>query len=125
MLLAACAVGMIWLLYSIKTPPTSFTPCLVKATTGIPCPSCGTTRAVQSLVEGQWLESFRINPFGLIVFAGLLVIPFWIMVDFLVKRTTFFSCYTRFEQVLRRKYVAIPLVILVLFNWIWNIYKGV
>jgi hypothetical protein len=35
------------------------------------------------------------------------------------------SAYRSFETLVQRKFVAWPLVIVVLLNWFWNIYKGI
>ncbi|EJF36624.1 hypothetical protein HMPREF1320_0562 [Capnocytophaga sp. oral taxon 335 str. F0486] len=34
------------------------------------------------------------------------------------------GAYIKFEQFFKRPYVYIPFFILIVLNWIWNIYKG-
>jgi hypothetical protein len=41
---------------------TAHTMCLIYATTGFPCPACGSTRAVFALLRGDVLESLRWHP---------------------------------------------------------------
>lgn len=57
-------------------------PCLLKAWTGIPCPTCGSTRAVLAIARFEWLDAIRVNPlaaFGVIgLLAAGLAAPFWI-----------------------------------------------
>lgn len=50
-----------------------FTTCLLKLTTGTPCPTCGTTRMCLSLLHGQVVQAFLFNPLMFVVFsvAGL------------------------------------------------------
>jgi hypothetical protein len=96
---------------------------MIKNATGYACPSCGTTRAVQALYKGDLIGSVVFNPFGLIVSFAMLVLPFWVVFDLVTKRQTFYEAYNKMETVLKQKKVAIPLIILVVLNWIWNIYK--
>ena len=39
--------------------------CLIWEVVGVPCPSCGTTRAVRAFFSGNIKESFRYHPFWL------------------------------------------------------------
>ena len=125
--LVACFLGFSWLFFlkliSNKISNIDFTVCLFKKITTIPCPSCGTTRAVDHLFHGEFISSILLNPFGLIVSGIMLVCPLWIAFDYFTKKQTFYDFYHKSEAVLRTKKVAIPLIILVLLNWIWNIYK--
>jgi hypothetical protein len=45
--------------------------CMMRRTTGIPCPTCGMTRSLASLAKGQFSQSLDYHPFGILV-AGLL-----------------------------------------------------
>jgi hypothetical protein len=47
--------------------------CPLRRLTGIPCPTCGTTRAVLALLRGDWSAAFTSNPLasGLALAAGL------------------------------------------------------
>ncbi|MFT6883466.1 MAG: hypothetical protein ACI83W_000858 [Marinoscillum sp.] len=98
--------------------------CLIKQTTGFPCPSCGTSRSVLALTDGNFQQAIMTNPFGLIVFTIMLILPFWMLFDLATKRTSMHTCYLKSEEVLRKKMIAIPLICMVLINWIWNINKG-
>lgn len=40
-------------------------PCLILKFTGIPCPTCGTTRSILSLVKGNIIAYFEYQPFAL------------------------------------------------------------
>lgn len=39
--------------------------CPLVIMTGLPCPACGMTRAIQFLLTGQFSRSYRANPLGL------------------------------------------------------------
>lgn len=127
-LLVACVAGYLWLLYSVSTSQSGSSDvnevCLIKHVTNIPCPSCGSTRSVLSLLDGNLVEAITINPFGIIIALIMVILPPWILFDFAAKRKTFFEFYGHAEVFLRSRNIAIPLLILVLVNWAWNITKG-
>lgn len=126
-LLTACIAGYIWLYYNISQTSSgshSIQVCPIKKTTSIPCPSCGSTRAVVALMKGEILESFYINPLGILVALIMLIIPFWILIDLTTKRKSLFDFYFQIETFLKKPKVAASLLLLVVINWIWNIAKG-
>lgn len=125
-LLIACFVGYCWLLFSINyEQQNNISVCFVKNVTGIPCPSCGSTRAVSQLIQGSFFKSVYTNPFGIIILAIMIIVPVWILVDILIKKDSFYQFYKKSETIIRKKPIAITLIILVLLNWYWNIKKGV
>lgn len=127
LLSSACAAGYIWLLLTYhRNVSNSIEPgiCLFKRITTIPCPSCGTTRSVLSILKGDFAGAMFWNPFGIIIISILFISPLWIIYDVIAQKDTLFSVYNRTEQFLKRKWIAIPLILLVILNWIWNIYKG-
>ena len=121
MLLIACFVGFMYLFYSFQSE--AFHVCLIKNVTGYPCPSCGTTRAVALLLKGKITESVLMNPFGILVAILMTVCPIWVLTDVVFKKETFYSEYKKAEAIIRKPWIATILMLLVLLNWIWNIYK--
>ena len=69
------------------------------------------------------INSIYWNPIGLILLFCMLVFPFWIFYDLLKKQDTFLRFYKKTEANIKKKWILFPLIILILFNWIWNIYK--
>ena len=76
------AVGL-WLaligLIMLLAPVASSAPvlCNFKRFTGVPCPTCGTTRAAIALTRGDLIEAVALNPLttiGILVLAGWLVL---------------------------------------------------
>ena len=127
LLSAACAAGYVWLAITYnKIVLNSIEPgiCMFKRITSIPCPSCGSTRSVLSLLKGDFTGALLLNPFGIIIMAVLIISPVWISYDVISRKGTLYNSYIKAEHFLRRKWIAIPLILLVLLNWIWNIYKG-
>lgn len=127
-LLFACFVGYSWLLFSLQheheIQNQEFTVCLFKKVTTVPCPSCGTTRSVMQLSHENFLSAILINPFGIIVGLIMILAPVWISYDFIQKKETFYTTYLKIETILRKRKVAIVLIVLVVANWIWNIKKN-
>ncbi|NBU82151.1 MAG: DUF2752 domain-containing protein [Flavobacteriaceae bacterium] len=124
LLLIACLTGFIYLFYNIHTLQSqAFRVCIIKNVTSYPCPSCGTTRAVTLLLKGRILASLLLNPFGIIVSIIMTIFPIWILADFFFKKETFYFWYKKAEGTIRKPWLASILIVLVLLNWIWNIYK--
>lgn len=124
LLLIACLAGFIYLFYNIHTLQSqTFRVCIIKNVTGFPCPSCGTTRAVTLILEGKFIESLLLNPFGILVAIVMTIFPFWILIDIILKKESFFRMYKKTEATSRKPWLASILILLVLLNWIWNIYK--
>ena len=124
---AACAIGFVWLaLTYVYNAGSGDEPgvCFFKRITQIPCPSCGSTRSVLSLLKGDLPGALLLNPFGVIILTIMVVVPLWILFDVLGKQATFYQFYKLSESFLRRRWVAIPLILIVLLNWIWNVCKG-
>jgi len=122
LVLVACMIGYIWVFFSTSVN-AEVGVCLVKHVTNIPCPSCGSTRSVLSLLEGKVYESILINPIGILLVGIMILSPIWIFRDLLTKSNSFFSFYKRTELFFQQWKVAIPAIFLVLSNWIWNIFK--
>lgn len=121
----ACIVGYVWLLLNllhIRTVQGTHA-CLIKTIMNIPCPSCGATRSILLLFQGEFLKALMINPIGIIVAGIMLITPFWICFDILTKQKTLMNFYLQIEIYLMKAFIAIPLVILILLNWSWNIIK--
>lgn len=123
----ACVAGYSWIYYgltSIQASKGEFEACFIKQLTNIPCPSCGSTRSILSLMKGEFFEALMLNPLGYIIAFVLLLSPLWIVTDILTKRSSLFDLYQKAEVMIRKPQFAIPLLVLVALNWIWNITKG-
>jgi len=42
--------------------------CFFRKLTGLECPGCGMTRATYAVLHGHFMEAFRLNPVGFILF---------------------------------------------------------
>jgi|LakMenE01Jun11ns_1017448.scaffolds.fasta_scaffold9269182_2 hypothetical protein len=115
---------MIWNLFCFQQAKPGLQICVLKNTMGLPCPSCGTTRSVLHLVQGDLSTALLMNPFGIIVFIGLVVFPFWIIYDYWNAKRTLWTYYLQFIKFFSNKKFSLFVIVLVLLNWIWNIQKG-
>ena len=125
-LLIACLAGYIWLYFGFKneiTENNSVKVCVIKYVTNIPCPSCGSSRSVISLIKGDFISAFKFNPIGYLVAIIMIIAPIWILIDVIKKNKTLFDFYLKTEKYIRKPNIAIPLILLVIINWIWNIVK--
>jgi hypothetical protein len=125
----ACLAGYIWLFVSFQNNYISskheIDVCLVKQILNIPCPSCGSTRSIEAIFQGNFKEALLWNPFGFLVLGIMIAIPLMLIIDFFYKKDLLLQYYLRFENLLKHKKVAIPAILLLISNWVWNIYKDV
>jgi hypothetical protein len=124
----SCLAGYIWLFVTYRffaNSDNGVIVCLFRRVTGIPCPSCGSTRSALAFFNGEFLSSLYWNPIGVILAIIMLVTPVWISIDLVLKKDSLFIFFRKTELVFQKKYVAIPAVVLIMANWIWNIIKGV
>lgn len=98
--------------------------CLFRNLTGIPCPSCGSTRSVISVIRGEFYEALLWNPIGYLLAILLVIAPLWLIFDLTTKKRSLYKFYQSLEKYLRIKPIAIFLIIIIAFIWAWNIIKG-
>lgn len=120
--IAACWV---WLVYALSLPHggDGISVCLFKHVTSVPCPSCGTTRSVIAICNGEWLHALWLNPIGYIAIVFVIVIPIWLLFDATTGKQTVYAAFLKFNTVVKQKPVLITLLSLIAINWIWNLYK--
>ena len=78
--------------------------CPLKRLTGIPCPTCGATRAVLTLVQGGFAEALQINPLVILIICTLPAL-----------------CWFRFRLC---KWMWAVLAVAVACNWAYVIFHG-
>jgi hypothetical protein len=63
-----------WLRRWPEAPAALLPPCLMRAATGLPCPTCGGTHALVDLAHGRLASAFTANP---LVSLGTLALVLW------------------------------------------------
>jgi hypothetical protein len=69
------------------TAPGSLVLCPLRAVTGVPCPSCGLTRALAHLERGHWADAVRFHPFAPLVFLLVLALALMLVFELATHRT--------------------------------------
>ena len=95
--------------------------CLFRRLTGLPCLTCGTSRAFAALLRGDLADAFSIQPLAVSCAVALCVaalIQSWFV---LRDRTVLVLRVGRRERVA----LAVAAVLLLIANWAWLVYSGV
>lgn len=101
-------------------PITDMVPsCAFKAFTGIPCPTCGTTRSLMHLAHGDIAGSLILNPLFSLVMVTALFLFFARLACLPVNRSRITLTHTRPEGTLLRAGMAG----IFLANWIYLIFN--
>jgi hypothetical protein len=127
LLAISCLAGYTWLginYWGFKSADSTIEMCIIKQATGIPCPSCGSTRSVEALLHGNVLEALKWNPLGFLLFVLLIILPIWIVFDVIGSKKSLHGFFKKSEKFLNKRLIAVIAVLLLLANWIWNIEKG-
>ncbi|MFO8030898.1 MAG: DUF2752 domain-containing protein [Cyclonatronaceae bacterium] len=123
--LAAASYGLLGYLHFGGSGGPSAELCPINRVTGIPCPSCGTARSVIQITEGSMLGALWTNPLGFLAATMLVIIPLWAAYDLVRGHDTLYRRFRKGEELLvRSRWLAFLLVLLILANWGWNIAKG-
>lgn len=118
------AAGWAWLAWAFGHP-SGLSPCLFMGVTHLPCPSCGTTRAILELLHGRPGDALLVNPLGVVAAMGLLVVPLWGSADVATGGTRMYRSYARAIEILSTNRVVQATAIAILSaNWIWSLAKG-
>jgi len=76
-----------------------------------------------SILNGDFVSAMLWNPLGFVMAFLLIICPLLISYDLLYKKQFLLNTYLRVESYFKIKKVAIPMSLLIIGNWIWNIYK--
>lgn len=118
-ILAACALAAtaaVGLLHLDRLP---FSLCVFKAVTGLPCLTCGTTRALGRLAHLDLAGALRMNP---LVIAGMLALVPWAAADLVLLPTGRALSLELSPSGARLARVAVVAALLV--NWAWLVATG-
>jgi hypothetical protein len=82
-ILGALAAAGLLLARFLDPSHLGFTICVMKATTGVPCPTCGGTRALHHLAQLDLAGAWALNP---LVTLGVLALVPWALADLWLLR---------------------------------------
>jgi hypothetical protein len=107
---ATAALRPVWI-----TVAPHLRPCTFRGLTGIPCPTCGTTRVALALLDCDIAGAFAVNPLatmaGIGFFAGALLALVWLVLRWPVVVIDGFG----------PRRLAVAVLILALVNWAYLI----
>ncbi|MGZ2368882.1 DUF2752 domain-containing protein [Ancylomarina sp. YFZ004] len=125
-LLSVLAYG--WLIYNsffLNTSEEGITICWFKTISGLPCPACGSTSGIIEIFKGHFHKAFQYNPFAYSSLLILIIASLWVSYDIVLKKDGFYKFYLTVNEKLKKKRIIIPIILLFLIIWIWNIYKTI
>lgn len=117
-----------WLIYNsffLNTNEEGITICWFKTISGLPCPACGSTAGIVEIFKGHFHKAFHYNPFAYSSLFILIVASLWVIYDIVLKKDGFYKFYLSANNKLKKKRIIIPIILLFLIIWIWNIYKAI
>lgn len=85
--------------------------CTLRRATGLPCATCGGTRAALRLLHGDLLGALQLNPLATLISVG---VPAWLILAW-IRRGTPLIRWTR----ARWLWATLALVVVVAANWIY------
>ncbi len=95
---------------------TGYTFCLIYRFTGFPCLTCGSTRALDALIQGALLQSLRLNPLPLLLAIWYLAF----LAGMTVLKIKNQECPVKIRRVAGWAMFSVTLFILV-FHWLIKI----
>lgn len=115
-------VGLLGLVYSVLCyfDLFHFTVCPSKLIYNIPCPSCGTTRALMKVLHGDIVGGIMFNPNVILLVVIIVSLP----ILFYLRYTRYPDLFRRIDRGLARWYVMIPFGIIEICIWVHNISVG-
>lgn len=117
--ITGCIASWTWIAMSINQCEQGiWKGCLIKHFLHIPCPACGSTRAIIAIIDGHIQEALALNPLGFVLLALLILLTVGIPYDYLRRQRNLYHLFTWADTCLHRKSVFIPTMSIILLNWL-------
>ena len=97
------SLAMLFLVSHLPPDGAGVPVCLFQAMSGLPCPGCGLTRALSSLIQGYPASAFSYHPFAFIVLPLFLMLASYNFLSFPVRQRLQAFC-GRHERLIRQGY---------------------
>jgi len=110
--LVVLPVGLWWM----RQFPSALPPCLMRSVWGVPCPTCGSTRAWLALSEGRPLAAITANPLVTIVTLALMV---WAVGGLAVTLVPRWRLTLEASPGEGRRFLLVTIVA-ILASWLWT-----
>lgn len=111
-------LGIIWIIAG-RAYGWKITVCPIKLLSGLPCPGCGTTRAIEMVLDGDMIGGIMMNPNIILVAAIAMGAPFILAANFLYGKD-----YMRIaDRWLNRRPVFISIIFFEMTIWMYNIVR--
>ena len=110
-------IAALWIRSGLPSPL-----CPLHALTGIPCPTCGTTRSVAALLQGRTHQAFLLNPLSTTLLFGISIYVLYAAVVVALRLPRL-----RWEPLTatESRWLRIAVIILIASNWAWLIHRGI
>lgn len=95
--------------------------CPTKMVFGIPCPGCGTTRAMGLLLNGNIKEAFFMNPNIIITLIMMIIVPPLLVMQF----TTNKNYIDLINRKLNNPFFIVPFFLFEIIIWIYNLQRAI
>ncbi len=105
-----------WFAARLPTPP-----CVFHSLTGLPCPTCGSTRAAYHFLHGHFAVSFLFNPLAFLAFCAVVIFDLYALAILLLRIPRFrLQNFSPQEKLLLRS-LALSLLAA---NWLYLLARG-
>jgi hypothetical protein len=104
-----------WLRRFPEAPGELFHPCLMQRVAGLPCPTCGTTRALVALAHGQTPAALAASPLATLTVLGL---GLWALAALVLTAAPRLRRRVEASPGEGRRLLVVAAILLVA-NWLW------
>lgn len=107
-----------------------FWQCPFKAIFGVPCPGCGTTRALVALLKGNFGDAFHINPLGIFATIAIIIYVGFRIIDCICGTFMVEHLFNRPLEQFKKNHKGLLITIIsfcgiiAVLNAYWNHLKG-
>lgn len=106
--------------YLLEAGTLSFGTCAMKQVFGLPCLSCGSTRATLALLSGSLIDALRLQPLMISIYLTIAVWGLASFGTFLSDRKLILEMTSREDLIFKISLIGLPLL-----NWAYLIWQDI